>query len=49
MRRTLWWLLFLVALVLYSLLVYNWWVEGNINRAKWEMEQLENESAVFRH
>lgn len=39
MRRTLLWLLFLVALVLYSLVVYSWWVEGNTNRYKWQMEQ----------
>jgi len=39
MRRTLFWLFLLTLAVLYSLLVYNWWVEGNINRAKWQMEQ----------
>lgn len=48
MRRTILWLLFLVALVLYSLVVYSWWVEGNANFERQRREQ-ENESAVFRH
>lgn len=29
MRRILLWVLFIVALVLYSLVVYSWWLEGN--------------------
>ena len=39
MRRTLFWLLVITALVLYSLVVYSWWIEGNTNRYKWQMEQ----------
>ncbi len=38
MRRW-WWLVFLVAAVLYSLLIYSWWVECNTNRYKWQVEQ----------
>lgn len=37
------WLLMLIFAVLYSLLIYSWWVEGNTNRYKWQMEQ-QNES-----
>lgn len=36
--RRLWWLILLVALVLYSLLVYSWWLEGNTNRYIQQME-----------
>lgn len=38
MRRYLLWLLILTSLVLYSLLVYNWWIEGN-NRKVQTVEQ----------
>lgn len=30
-RKWLWWLLVIMAAVLYSLVVYGWWVEGNRN------------------
>jgi hypothetical protein len=48
MRRTLLWLLFLVAAVLYSLVIYIWWQEGNANFERQRREK-QNESAIFRH
>lgn len=48
MRRTLFWLLLLTLAVLYSLVVYSWWVEGNTNFERQRIEKL-NESAIFRH
>ena len=42
MRRALLWALFLVALVLYSLVVYGWWIEGNAN---FERQRQEKENA----
>lgn len=38
MKRTLFWLLVLTALVLYSLLVYSWWIEGNTNFERQRVE-----------
>lgn len=38
MRKTLLWLLLLTLAVLYSLVIYSWWVEGNTNRYKQEIE-----------
>jgi hypothetical protein len=42
MRRTLFWLAVLTALVLYSLLVYSWILEGNAN---FERQRIEQENA----
>jgi len=39
MRRTLVWLLVIAALVLYSLVVYGWWIEGNANFERQRVEQ----------
>lgn len=40
--RRWWWLLLLFsAAVLYSLLVYSWWVEGNENFERQRIEQTE--------
>lgn len=39
MRHTLLWLAVLAALVLYSIMVYGWWVEGNQNRYQQQIEQ----------
>lgn len=39
MKNTLLWLLFLIAAVLYSLMIYSWWVEGNSNRYQQRIEQ----------
>lgn len=47
-RKTLFWLLVLVALVLYSLTVYGWWIEGNSNFEQQRVE-LRNENTIFRH
>lgn len=38
-RRLLFWLLVLTLLTLYSLLVYNWWVEGTMNFERQKAEQ----------
>lgn len=38
MRKTLLWLLLLTLLVLYSLVVYGWWIEGNSNDYRQRME-----------
>lgn len=47
-RKTIIWLLVLAALVLYSLLVYSWWIEGNTNFEQQRIE-MQNESAFSRH
>jgi hypothetical protein len=46
--KTMLWLLVLAALTLYSLLVYNWWIEGNINFEQQRVDQ-ENENIIPRH
>jgi hypothetical protein len=46
MRRVLLWLLFLVALVIYSLLVYQWWLEGNANFERQRREK-ENSNPLY--
>lgn len=40
MRKTLLWLLVLVAAVLYSLVVYSWWIEGNQRFEQQRIEKL---------
>lgn len=47
-RKTLIWLLVLVALTAYSLVVYSWWIEGNSNFEQQRVER-QNESIIFRH
>lgn len=42
MRRILIWLLVLTAAVLYSIVVYGWWMEGN---ASFEQQRIEKENA----
>lgn len=42
MRRTLVWLLIVVALVLYSVVVYSWWKEGDAN---FERQRREHDNA----
>ena len=39
MWRKLFWLLILIAAVLYSLLVYSWIIEGNRNFERQRLEQ----------
>ena len=48
MRRALLWVLFLLALVLYSLVVYSWWQEGNNNFERQRLEAA-SENIIFRH
>lgn len=31
MKRWVWWVLVIIALVLYGAVVYDWWCEGNKN------------------
>lgn len=44
MRRTLVFLLVLSATVLYSLVIYGWWMEGNAN---FERQRVEQQNAVY--
>lgn len=48
MRRVLLWVLFLVALVLYSLVVYSWWQEANNNFER-QRREAASENIIFRH
>lgn len=47
-RKTIIWLLVLAALVLYSVTVYSWWIEGNSNFEQQRVDH-ENESIIPRH
>ncbi len=39
MRRTLLWILFVFAMIGYSLLVYSWWLEGNAFQRQQAIDQ----------
>lgn len=39
MKRFVWWALVITAMVLYGIVVYSWWQEGNRNFEKQRQEQ----------
>lgn len=46
MRKTIIWLIVIAALTCYSLAVYSWWVEGNLNA---KIQEVNSENSFSRY